>query len=423
MTPAVRVCVTLVIFVATVVFVIARPGGKSEAMWAVLGAAALLAFGLVSPRDVVAVTLAGKGTLLFLLALLLLSVLVEASGFFEWASIQAARQARGNGHALYRNVFLLGSAVTCLLSLDTTAVMLTPLVLAFVRRLRLPARPYVLACAFVANTASLLLPVSNLTNLLFVNAFDLGFARFAARMALPQVASLVITYALLRLRFRADLPGRFDASLLGSPMEAVPHHGYFCASAIVLGLVFLGYFLAPRVHVEPYLVAFGGAAILFGYGLATKRVGPRILLGPSWSLFPFVIGLFVVVRGVENLGVAVAAAEWLRRHAGEPLTEIVASTAGTALAANAMNNLPAALIARSAIQDAGAGDAAIYGALLGANIGPNILPTGSLATMLVLSVARRKGQPIHGVEVVETGIWMTPLVLLAAVLALAVGFR
>jgi arsenical pump membrane protein len=422
MTTVTRAVLTLGIFAATLALVIWKPRGRSEAIWTVLGASALLGLGLVTRHDVVAVTLSGKGALLFLLALLLLSALVEASGFFEWAAIHAARRAQGDGRALYRNVFLLGAAVTIALSLDTTAVMLTPIVLAFVARLGLPPRPYVIACAFVANTASLLLPISNLTNLLFVETFDLGFARFAARMVLPQLVALAATYGLCRLYFRAELPPRFEASLLGSPAAAVAHRGYFRASVVVLGLVFAGYFVAALAHVEPYFVAFGGVAILLGYGLATRRVVPRLLLGLSWDLFPFVIGLFVVVRGVENLGVASSAAGWLRHRAAEPLTSMVASAAGTALAANAMNNLPAALIARSALADAHAGPAAIYGALLGANIGPNIVPFGSLATMLVLSIARKKGQPIRGVEVLKAGAWMTPLVLVAALAALALSF-
>ena len=173
------------------------------------------------------------------------------------------------------------------------------------------------------------------------------------------IVALAATYALCRLHFRAELPPRFDASRLDQPAAAVAHRGYFRASVTVLGLVFAGYF-----------VAFGGVAVLLGYGLATRSVAPRLLLGLSWDLFPFVIGLFVVVRGVENLGVASLAAGWLRHHAGAQLTEMLASSAGTALAANAMNKLPAALVARSAIADAHAHahaharEAAIYGALL-----------------------------------------------------------
>lgn len=422
MTAVARAALTLGIFAGTLALVIVKPRGRSEAIWTVAGAAALLALGLCTPRDVVDVTWTARGALLFLLALLLLSALVEASGFFEWAAIHAARRARGDGRALYRNVFLLGSAVTVALSLDTTAVMLTPLVLAFVARLGLPARPYVIACAFVANTASLLLPISNLTNLLFVEAFDLGFARFAARMVLPQVAALAATYGLCRLRFRAELPPRFDAEALGDPASAVAHPGYFRAATVVLGLVFAGYFLAPLAHVEPYVVAFAGAAVLLGYGLRSGRVGLPLLREISWDLFPFVIGLFVVVRGVEHLGFAGAASGWLEHHARAPLAGLAVGAAGTAVAANVMNNLPAALLARGVIAASHAAEPTLYGALLGANIGPNIVPFGSLATMLVLGVARKKGQPIRGVEALKTGIWMTPLVLLTAVAALALSF-
>lgn len=422
MTHGARVAVTVAVFASTIALVVRKPGGHSEAWWALSGAAVMLALGLVAPADVVAVVAESKNPLLFLFALLVLSALVEASGFFEWAAIEAARRADGDGRALYRNVFLLGAAVTFTLSLDTTAIMLTPLVLAFVTRLRLPARPYVLACAFVANTASLLLPISNLTNLLFAESFHLGFARFAARMALPQAAALLATYALCRLRFRAELPERFDPARLGKPAAAVKHRGYFRASAGVLGVVLAGCFLAPLVGIEPWTVTLGGAVLLLGYGAATKRVAARALLHRSWDLFPFVIGLFVVVRGVEHLGVAEMAARWLPHGGDAPVRAAVSAAAGTAVAANAMNNLPAALLARGAVLAAGSGEAASYGALLGANIGPNVVPFASLATMLVLRVAEERNAGVRGSDVLATGIWMTPLVLAAALAALVVGF-
>ena len=261
---------------------IVRPRGRSEAVWTVLGALACLALGLVTPRNVVEVTLAGKGALLFLLALILLSALVEASGFFEWAAIEAARRARGDGRALYRNVFLLGAAVTVALSLDTTAVMLTPLVLAFLARLGFPARPWVLACAFVSNTASLLLPISNLTNLLFAERFDLGFARFAARMACRRSPPSRPPTGCSACGSRASIPPRFNEVALGRSGAAVAHRGYFRAATAVLALVFAGYFLAPLAGVAPYAVAFAGAAVLAVYGLRTGRVELRMLRGLWW---------------------------------------------------------------------------------------------------------------------------------------------
>ncbi len=177
MTGPARIVATLTIFTATLALVVIRPRRLNEAWWTMLGAAAMLAFGLVTPSDALAATLAGKSTLLFLLSLLALSLLVGKSGFFDWAAIRCARFANGDAHALYRNTFVLGALVTATFSLDTTAVILTPVVVALVKRLKLPAVPYIVMCALVANVGSLALPISNLTNLLFADAFHRGQGR------------------------------------------------------------------------------------------------------------------------------------------------------------------------------------------------------------------------------------------------------
>jgi arsenical pump membrane protein len=172
------------------ILMVVRPRRWNEAWWTMLAAAAMLVFGLVTPREAVGAILAGKNALLFLLSLLALSLLIGKSGFFDWAAIRCARIAKGDAHALYRNAFVAGAIVTAILSLDTTAVMLTPVLLALVKRLKVPAAPYVVLCAFVANVGSMALPVSNLTNLLFADAFHQTFAAFAARMIVPQLVAL-----------------------------------------------------------------------------------------------------------------------------------------------------------------------------------------------------------------------------------------
>jgi arsenical pump membrane protein len=225
--------------------VVVRPRRWNEAWWTMLGAAAMLALGLVSPREAIDATLAGKNALLFVLSLLSLSVLVGKSGFFDWAAIRCARLAKGDARSLCRNAFALGAVVAAILSLDTTAVILTPIVLALVKRLKLPAAPYVVMCAFVANVGSLALPISNLTNILFADAFHLTFAAFAARMIAPQIVALVTTYGLLRWHFRRELPPRFDGEALPEPASVVPSRAYFLACVTVLAVVLLGYFLAP----------------------------------------------------------------------------------------------------------------------------------------------------------------------------------
>jgi arsenical pump membrane protein len=279
-----RIVVTLAVFAAMLALVIVRPRRWNEAWWTMLGAAAMLALGLVSPREAIGATLTGKNALLFLLSLLALSLLVGKSGFFDWAAIRCARMAKGNARALYRNAFVLGAIVTAILSLDTTAVMLTPVMLAVVKRLKLPAAPYIVLCAFVANVGSLALPISNLTNILFADAFHLTFAAFASRMIVPQLVALVTTYALLRWHFRRDLPARFDGESLPEPASAVPNRAYFLVCVAVLAVVLVGYFLAPLAGLEPYAIAFAGSGVLAIAGAATGRVRIRAAGELSWGL-------------------------------------------------------------------------------------------------------------------------------------------
>ena len=422
MTETLRVALTLLVFTAALGGVLIRPRGWNEAWWTMGGGGVLLVTGLVSPRAAWAVIWAGKDVLLFLLALLLLSALLEKSGFFEWAAICSARAAKGDARRLFRNVFLLGTVITAALSLDTTAVILTPLTLAFVTRLKVPARPYVFACAFVANTASLLLPVSNLTNLLFTEAFHLPFSGFVARMALPQIAALVVNYACFRFLFRAQLPERFDLAALPEPLSVVPHRRYFAGAVVILVLVLLGYFAAPFVHLPPYTIGFTGCVLMVFWGLHTRQVEAGVLREVAWSLFPFVIGLFVLVRGVENLGLGGSAVHWLETSGGNNLTAILATAGGAGLASNIVNNIPAALLAQGVLKTAHAGPPLVYSALLGTNIGPNLTLFGSLATMLVLSTARKKGEEIRGLDFFKVGMIVTPLTLLAAAAALWLTF-
>jgi arsenical pump membrane protein len=422
MTGAARIPVTLAIFAGMLLLVILRPRNWNEAWWTVLGAAVLLALGLVSPRDALAATLDGKGALLFLLALLFLSMLVGKSGFFEWAAIWCARIARGDARALYRNTFLLGAIITAVLSLDTTAVILTPVVLSLVKRLRLPVMPYVVLSAFVANVASLMLPISNLTNILFADAFHFTFAAFAARMLAPQIVALVTLYFLLRWQFRRELPAHFDAASLPAPASVVPHRPYFIACVVVLGVVLVGYFVAPLVRVEPYAIAFAGGIVLVIAGVVTRRVGGGALLELSWGVFPFVVGLFIAVRGIENLGLVGLSSQWLSRMPPGSLSKLLGAASTSALAANVMNNLPAALIARSVLQSSHAHAGSVLAALVGANAGSIVTPFGSLATMLVITIARREGEHVDVRQMVAFAAWAAPLLVVAATLALALTF-
>jgi arsenical pump membrane protein len=403
------------------VLVFVPPRRWNEAWWTMLGAAAMLVLGLVSPREAIDGTLAGKNALLFLLSLLALSLLVGKSGFFDWAAIRCARIAKGNARSLYRNAFVLGAIVTAILSLDTTAVMLTPVMLAVVKRLKLPAAPYVVLCAFVANVGSLVLPISNLTNILFADAFHLTFAAFAARMIGPQIAALVTTYAILRWHFRRELPNCFDGESLLDAARVVPNRAYFLVSVTVLVVVLVGYFLAPMVGLEPYVIAFAGSGLLVIAGAATGRVHIQTAGELSWDLFPFVVGLFIAVQGLESLGIVGVASRWLSDMKPASPENLLAAAGATAFASNIMNNLPAALIARSVLLSSHAHTNTILAALVGADVGPMITPFGSLATMLVLALARREGEEVRTKEFVMLGLWAVPLIVVATALALALN--
>ena len=361
-------------------------------------------------------------TLAVFAAMLVLSLRVGKSGFFDWAAIRCARVARGDAHSLYRNAFVAGAIITAILSLDTTAVMLTPVLLALVKRLKVPAAPYVVLCAFVANVGSLALPISNLTNLLFADAFHQTFAAFAARMLVPQLVALAATYAILRWHFRRDLPRRFDLEPLPEPASVVQNPGYFLICIAVLGAVLIGYFVAPLLGLEPYVFSFAGCAVLALAGAVARRVRMHAVREIAWDLFPFVIGLFIAVQGLENLGIVGVESGWLESlRAGSP-GRIFAAAGATAFASNIMNNLPAALIARSVLLRSHAHMGTVLAALVGADVGPMVTPFGSLATMLVLAFARRDGVEVHTGRLVLLGLWAAPVIVALTALALALSF-
>ncbi len=419
----IRAAATLAVFAATLALVLRRPRGWNEAWWAMAGAVAMIGLGLVHSGEAVETLARGKDAVLMLIALLCLSAIVARSGFFEWAAIVSARRAGGDAGALFRNTFVLGALITMVLSLDTTAVLLTPVVIAGARRLDLPAAPYVLLCAIVSNCASLLLPVSNLTNLLFVSAFGLSFAPLVARMLLPQLVVLAVVYLMLRRFFRDSLRRSFDVGRLPPAASGITDLRLFRASCVVLAAVGLGYFVGPPLGVPVYAVAFAGAGALAIYGQARTGLSVRWLADVPFGAAGLAGGLFVVIRGVENLGLARLLVPAVGRLAARPLWLALPVTAGaTAVASNAVNNLPAVLAARSILEQAHAPQPLLLAALIGADVGPNVTIVGSLATVLVLTVARSRGEPVGARELLRAGALVTPVAVLGAALALAATY-
>lgn len=414
--------VAAAILLVTVVLIVVQPRGVTEARAALVGAVAMLALRYVGLGDLWAVVRDVAGVLLFLLSMMVLTAAVERSGFFELLALWTARAARGSGYALFVGVFLLGAAITVLLSLDVTVLVLTPIVYAMVTRLRVNALPYMFVCAFVANTGSLLLPISNLTNLLVYGLLDIGFGPFARAMLVPQVVALAVNLAIFLVLFRGRLPRRFERAAVAAPWRA-EDRGYLAGAAALLLAVLVALLASGLRGLPLYPPALVGGALVVALGLVRRRLTPRGLAREvSWSLFPFVIGMFTVIRGVENL--------WLPRLgdlAAVPargLPALLAVAFGTALGANLLNNIPvvAALIGvLRHIAPPQQGRLALA-VVLGGNLGPTVTPFGSLATLLWLTIVRRKGEELSTLDYMKVGVLVAPPVLLAATVALwAVG--
>ncbi|MES2464555.1 MAG: ArsB/NhaD family transporter, partial [Armatimonadota bacterium] len=410
MPPHLQTPITLGIFGLTLAGVLTRPRGISEAWFASGGAALLLLIGTVTPQEAWQVTRESGDVLLFLLFLMALSALVDTSGFFDWAATLTARGAKGNPRRLLVGLFLLGAIITTCLSLDTTALLLTPLVWAVVSRAKLPPRPYALSAGFVANIASSALPVANLTNLLAMSRLGVTTGRYALIMTLPTVAASLVTLGILLWRFRAELPPAFDETAFPDPLDAVPHLPYFRVTLGVLGLTLAGYFIGPGLfHVPLWVVAATGTVVLLLAGKLLGRVSVRTiaLRGVAWSVFPFVIGMFVALRAVEDVGLSRWLGQGLAAASGQSLGQGLFVTAfGTAIGANLINNIPMLVLSLNALGD-GANRSLLYAAVLGCNLGPNITIVGSLATMLWRSVLQKRGLEISPKELAVNGLLVT----------------
>jgi arsenical pump membrane protein len=251
---------------------------------------------------------------------------------------------------------------------------------------------------------------------LFAGAFGWSFGTFAARMALPQLLALGLNYFVFRWLFRASLPSQFSMPALPDPKAVVPDETFFKASVAVFLAVVLGYGLGDLIHVPPYAFAIGGAVPLFVAGIRLGRIKFDIVREVSWSVFPFVIGLFVVVRAMENLGLAALVTRELSVGAQSKILTVFLGVFGAGIGSNVVNNIPMALLSISSLKHSD--DLARYAALIGCNLGPNLTVTGSLATMLVIATARKQGENVGAKDFLKVGLVTTPLLLLAGALGL-----
>ncbi len=402
-------------------FAVVRPRGLPEAVAAVPAAAVVVVLGLVSPHAAWAETRTLLPVVAFLVAVLALSHLCDAEGLFAAAGDLMARLSRGRPQRLLGAVFAVASVVTAVLSLDATVVLLTPVVFATAARSGMRPKPFVYACTHLANSASLLLPVSNLTNLLAFTASGLSFSRFGALMALPWVAVVAVEYVVLRLFFRTDLGvalpsrGRAARARQGAPGTTPVSR----LSVALVGATLVGFVVASVLGVPPAWAAAAGATVLAGRALAQRRTTARALLAAANVPFAvFVLGLGVIVVAVVRSGLGGVVGGFL--PTGSSFLDLLAVAGVAAVAANLLNNLPAVLLLTPLALAAG-GTPAVLAALIGVNVGPNLTYVGSLATLLWRRVLRDHGADAELAEFSALAAWSVPTALVGGVGALWVS--
>ncbi|HHH37547.1 MAG TPA: arsenic transporter [Epsilonproteobacteria bacterium] len=413
------------LFLITLIFIIWQPKGLQIGTTAIIGAVAALLLGVVSINDVWVVTdIVWDATLAFI-GIILLSMVLDEIGFFEWAALKMVRLSNGNGHLMFVYVLLLGAVVAAFFANDGAALILTPILLAKMKYLDmkpLAMFAFLMAGGFIGDSASSPLVISNLTNIVTAGYFDIGFWEYAQNMFLPNLLAILASLAVLWLYFRKDIPAQIDIENLATPESAIKNQTMFKLSWWFLGLLMIGYFVGDIYDLPVSLFALGGALIFLviaDYHKATKPI--MTIKAAPWQVVWFSIGLYVVVYGLKNAGLTDVIASWIVELNTHGSTVAVIGTGFlSAIISSIMNNMPTIMIMDIAIDHVGyiGNEALVYANILGSNLGPKMTPIGSLATLLWLHVLAQKGVKIGWGEYMKVGLVVTPPVLLVALLGL-----
>jgi arsenical pump membrane protein len=404
-----------IIALAAIGLVLVRPRSIAEAYWACGGALLLIATRLISLRAAAHAVSEGRDVYLFLAGMMILAELARENGVFEWLADVAARHAKQSSWRLFSLIYLVGAVVTAFLSNDATAVVLTPGVLAVVRRAKVKPMPYLLACAFIANAASFVFPISNPANLVVFDGRVPALAAWLKVFALPAVASVAATFVCLGWMSRSELRNAFSESVESirlSKQGKLALTGLLAAAVVLIASSALGLSLGLPTCVAA-LLATGLVA------WSDRGIVPRIARGISWSVLPLVAGLFVIVEALEGAGLrklGVSGFERLAQLSGAAAK--IAAGLPVAILSNAMNNLPVALMSGAAVQHAQESNVLAHAVLVGVDLGPNLSVTGSLATILWLIALRREGVEITAWDFFKIGIVAMPVALIASLLFL-----
>jgi arsenical pump membrane protein len=405
-----------IISFVSIVCMLIRPRGIAEAYWACGGAVLLCVCRLLPLRQAGHAVYEGVDVYLFLTGMMILAELAREEGVFDWVADIAARNAQGSPKRLFLLIYLSGTIITALLSNDATAVVLTPAVLAVVRKAEVEPKPYLLACALIANAASFVFPISNPANLVIFDQHMPSLWRWLGTFSLPSAASVLVTFVCLRLLARHELEGTIadrQERVELSPKGKLALAGLFLAAAALLASSALGLSLgAPTcgAAVVALLIVFG----------RDRGILLKVTKGVSWAVLPLVAGLFVMVEALKGAGMLHLGLAGLQllAHTSRMLANLGAALA-VGLLSNGMNNLPVGLISGATVQAAHETGSVTNAILIGVDLGPNLSVTGSLATILWLIALRRERVEITAWQFFKVGLVAMPLALLASILLLS----
>ena len=410
------------IFIITLTFVIVQPKNIQIGTSAIFGAFIALIFGVVTFSDVLDVTnIVWDATLAFI-GIIILSLVLDEIGFFEWAALKMAKFSNGSGLKMFIYSILLGAFVSALFANDGAALILTPILLAKMRILQLNMKTivaFLLAGGFISDSASLPFVFSNLTNIVTANYFSIGFAQYFFDMIIPFIVSVIASTIFLLLILRKDIPKTVDITLLKEPKSVIKNMNLFYFSWIFLALLLSGYFIGDAYDLPISIFALGGAIIFLIIATSLKAVNAKqIIKEAPWQVVWFSIGLYIVVYGLKNAGLTDYLTIVLKDLSLRGDTIAVVGTGFIAAFLSAiMNNMPTIMIMDIAMHDIG-NQAMIYANIVGCNLGPKMTPFGSLATLLWLHVLAKKGVKISFAQYSKFGLIITPPVLLLVLLAI-----